>query len=92
MRYLWRNGKWVPKHLAKPLHGPSIGAVMSDISERVSPIDGTVITSRSHLRHHNRAHGVIDVGDDPSLKRPPERKYPDGLKQDIARAFAERGY
>lgn len=35
--------------------------IRGDIEPFVSPIDGSVITSRSTLREHNRRHGVADM-------------------------------
>ena len=45
--------------------------LMPDLAESfVSPVDGTVISSRSTLRAHNRRNGVSDVGNDPAFKHP----------------------
>ena len=38
--------------------------VMSDIQEFVSPIDRSVIGSRSQLRAHESRHGVKQIGND----------------------------
>lgn len=43
--------------------GPSGPFFMSDISSFVSPLDYSVISSRSTLREHERKHGVRQVGD-----------------------------
>ena len=37
---------------------------MADIEEFVSPIDKTVIGSRSKLREYERQHGVRQIGND----------------------------
>lgn len=37
--------------------------IMNDIEPFVSTIDGSVITSRSHLREHMRQHGVTNAAD-----------------------------
>ena len=37
--------------------------VQGDIDSFVSPIDGRVISDRSHLRRHNKEHGVTDKRD-----------------------------
>ena len=37
--------------------------VMEDIKPFVSPVDGTVISSRPHLEAHNRRHGVTNSAD-----------------------------
>ena len=38
--------------------------VMSDIEEFVSPVDKTLIGSRSGLRNHERRHGIRQIGND----------------------------
>ena len=60
---LVEKSKWRPPDAAGPMFMP-------DIVEAVSPVDGTVVSSRSVRAEHNRRNGVIDVGDDPSLWRP----------------------
>jgi hypothetical protein len=37
---------------------------MSDIEEFVSPVDKSVIGSRSALRNHERRHGIRQIGND----------------------------
>lgn len=88
--FVFRNGELIPKHLAGP-HPRAASRefqVMPDIAEFRSPVDGSVISSRSHLRHHNRAHGVAQIGNDRLERRftpaPP-------VEPDILRAIAERG-
>jgi hypothetical protein len=38
---------------------------MSDIGEYWSPLSGKMVTSRSQRRDEMRAHGVIEVGNEP---------------------------
>ena len=60
--YVIRDGKCVEKHLAEPLNYPaSDGApsVIPDIVPFVSPIDGTVINSRTQYRDHCKRHDVV---------------------------------
>jgi len=38
--------------------------VMADIEEFVSPVDKSVIGSRSGLRDHERRHGIRQIGND----------------------------
>jgi len=50
--------------------------IMPDIEPFVSPVDGTTISSRPHLREHNRKHGVTNSADYPKeyvAKRGKER-------------------
>jgi len=37
--------------------------VQEDIKPFVSPVDGSIISTRADLRHHNRKHGVTDPRD-----------------------------
>ena len=37
--------------------------IQGDIDPFVSPVDGSVISDRSHLRRHNARHGVTDKRD-----------------------------
>lgn len=57
----------------------------------LSPVDGKPIGSRADLRRHNAEHGVIDVGSDSSVRRPPPRpdRSGEGLDRDIRAAYAE---
>ena len=42
---------------------PEAPAFMPDIAEFASPIDGSLIASRSALKEHERKHNVRQVGD-----------------------------
>ncbi len=44
-------------------HINSSAYIQGDIEAFTSPIDGSVISDRSHLREHNRRHGVTDPRD-----------------------------
>ena len=69
MKTTWvlRDGKLVPK-----VRSRRIGLqLIPDLADSfVSPVDGSVISSRSNLREHNRRNGVADVGNDPAFKHP----------------------
>jgi hypothetical protein len=43
--------------------GRNVSTLMSDIEPFQSPIDGSVITSRSRLREHHKEHGTTDARD-----------------------------
>jgi hypothetical protein len=63
-----KSGEWKPerKRKGKPHDKWDYNRafyVMPDIKEFVSPIDGSLISSRSKLRHHNRGHNVRQCGD-----------------------------
>jgi len=56
------TGKLIPK---EEFYSSSSGgiSVLGDIEPFVSPVDGSVIGSRSTLRDHNKRHGVTDPRD-----------------------------
>lgn len=54
-----------PGYMAPKRSDKSAPMVMRDIGEYRSPIDGSMITSRSQHRDHKRAHGVEEVGNEP---------------------------
>lgn len=56
------TGKLIPKNeYLRPENNAPF--VMGDIQSFVSPIDGSVISDRRHLREHNTRHGVTDTRD-----------------------------
>ena len=70
--YVMVNGKLVEK---SPTDGGRRATyVMPDLVERISPVDGTVISSRGQLADHNRRNNVVDVGNDPAFAPGAERK------------------
>jgi len=57
------TGKLIPAeeyHQCREANAPQI---MKPIDEFKSPIDGRIIRDRSHLRQHNKEHGVTDLRD-----------------------------
>ncbi len=91
-RYVWKNGQFVDRNTGEPMHKPYAGqvcapAVHSDIPEYRSPIDGKLITSRSHQREDLKRNGCY-LGE--PLKKPravsnPKlaRKYGLPLKEEV---------
>ena len=58
----WSGGKeYINKKRTR--RGKSL-QVMSDIEEFISPVDKTLIGSRSGLRNHERRHGIRQIGND----------------------------
>jgi len=57
-----KTGKLIPKgeYVSRETDAPTILAAMEPF---VSPIDGTIISDRSHLRAHNAKHGVTNIAD-----------------------------
>lgn len=69
--YVWRDG-WKDKRTGEPMPKPFAGQicapmVVSDIPEYRSPINGALITSRSHRREDLARHDCVEI--DPP-KRP----------------------
>lgn len=65
--------------------------VMRDIGEYKSPLDGSVITSRSQHRDHMRAHDVVEVGNEKigNLTAAREREVPK-VDIDLGQAIKHR--
>ncbi len=61
-KYIWHEGRWVPREEfrrpASRIH------VIPDVQAFRSPVDGSVISSRSALREHERRHDVRQIGND----------------------------
>lgn len=53
-----------PEYSAPKRSQHAMPMVIRDIGEYRSPLDGSVITSRSHHRDHMRAHDVVEVGNE----------------------------
>ncbi len=60
----WSDFKPATVAKVKQPEGPSGPFFMKDIAEFVSPIDYSVISSRSQLREHEQRHQVRQVGSD----------------------------
>ena len=89
--YVFRDGKLIPKHLAKPLRrvygrGPN---VISDIEDVRSMIDGKHYSSRRHYRDHVKDNDCQIVGNDLNNAKPHEIPDAPGLEDDIAQAMGE---
>lgn len=70
--------------------GEAVGSamIMSDIGEYRSPLDGSMVTSRSQHRDHMRRHEVIEVGNECFNPRPrDERAALPSAGYDIQRAI-----
>ena len=59
--YIYRKGNLVEKRQRNAEGGYSI---ISDVEPFTSPIDGTVLSSRSQIREHERKHQVRQCGND----------------------------
>ena len=56
------SGKLIPKEEFQR-EEPASPAIHGDIDPFVSPVDGSVISDRAHLRAHNKRHNVTNVAD-----------------------------
>ena len=63
MKLYWNRETWKWEE-NPPVYGGKSAQVMSDISEFKSPIDGSIISSRSGLKEHEKIHGVRQIGND----------------------------
>lgn len=69
--YVWRDGGFYEKFTGERMTVPprdeiAVPAVLSDIPEYTSPIDGRLITSRSHRREDLKRNNCVDARDFPS--------------------------
>jgi hypothetical protein len=65
----WDTSEYTRKPVEKRGKSPY---VLSDIEEFVSPVDKTVIGSRSQLREHERKHNIRQVGNDYTSSEKPK--------------------
>lgn len=83
------HNRILPEYGGGPYDGCNAAAyVMSDMAPYISPLDKSVITSRSAHRDHVRDHGVLEVGTQPmgSMKREERAPMP-RVGHDIVRAM-----
>jgi len=73
--------------------GQQSAYIMPDKQPYVSPMDGSLITSRSHHREHMRRHGVEEAGDMPigSMHRQDRDVQPPINGRDIADTIQQLG-
>ena len=64
--------------------------VIGDSMEPTQHVDGKLYTSKSQYRAVTKAHGMIEVGNDPARFRPNKPPKPDrkAIKEAVQRAFA----
>ena len=88
---VYRNGKFVLKHLAGPRHRSS--AAPNVISDSMDPLKhmgtGRILDSKSAFRRDTIASGCIEVGTDPAALRERPKIEPRGVHEDVKRAVAE---
>lgn len=89
-RYIWRDGEFRDRLTGEAMDKPYAGqivlpAVLSDIPEYRSPIDGQPITSRSHRREDLKRNNCVEY--EPSMK-PKSEKF-EAFEERRQRAIAE---
>lgn len=95
MTYAWidlGDGRSVFRNVAEQPRGPvshlPSPMVISDTMDLTEHIDGKFYDSKSRFRKVTKAHGCVEVGNDPARFRKPERKKPDrkAIKDAVKRA------
>ena len=88
---VYRNGKFVAKHLAGPLHAASKApAVHTDsMAPTKHMATGRVLDSKSAFRADTKASGCVEVGTDPAALRDRPKIAPRGVHEDVKRALSE---
>ncbi len=93
MRSFWDSEarRWVPEEEYRGSRGsiPAGPMIMKDCGECRSPIDGQILSSRSHRREHMKRHKVVELGDDPIRTRKPVEMPPidDAVRQAAAKVY-----
>ncbi len=68
--YVYRNGKLIPKHLAKPRYSKRVSGVISDTMDAlIHPCTGKMMDSKSEFRKVTKAKGGIEVGNEKLVDR-----------------------
>jgi hypothetical protein len=62
-------------------------AVFDDMTPYRSPVDGSIINSRSDHRNHLKEHKLIEVGNEKLKPRANKPCEPEGIAKDIVRAI-----
>ena len=81
-----------PSLHARSIHGcPMVIADEMPATQHMA--DGEIYTSKSRFRAVTRAHGCIEVGNDPAMFRPKPKSKPDrqAVKAAVGRAFSKAG-
>jgi hypothetical protein len=65
--------------------------VISDDIDLASPVSGERFTSKSDLRRHYRANGVVEVGNDRIKPRDNDNRPIKDIEADVAKAFQQHG-
>lgn len=85
--YVFRDGKLIPKHKAKPLPLAGSPMVISDsLPDTFNPVDGKRYSSKAAYYRAVRAAGCEIMGNEAPRTAPPPREL-GGIEQDIQRSY-----
>lgn len=93
------NGKLIPKDESYEAASPNAPAVLGDLPDFVSSIDGSLVRGRAGLRDHCARHDVVPTTDLKGLPpkpafndAPPSEKYRQETRNTIAEIINSRNY
>ena len=92
------GGKLIDKSTLVYQDAQGAPAILGDVPDFVSPIDGTLVSGRAGLREHCRRHDVVPTADLAGLPPKPfvnaelSREYREQTRQVIADVVNSRGY
>lgn len=92
------GGKLIDKSTLVRSESQGVPAILGDVPDFVSPIDGTVVSGRAGLREHCRRHDVVPTADLAGLPPKPfvntnlDPRYREQTRQVIADVINSRGY
>ena len=95
--YIQIGGKLYDKSTLVHSDAPSAPAILGDVPDFVSPIDGTIVSGRAGLRDHCRRHDVVPTAELTGCKPKPmtlptSEAYREQTRQVIADVINSRGY
>lgn len=96
--YVQINGVLYDKSTLVDSNAPSVPAILGDVPDFVSPIDGTLVSGRAGLREHCRRHDVVPTAELAGLPPKPfvnleiSREHREQTRQVIADVINSRGY
>jgi hypothetical protein len=85
--FVYRNGEIVPKHTAEPRDSGASYIISDNMADTWHPASGKIMSSKSEFRKETRAHGCVEVGNEPLRNKPIPPRPRAG--PDIARAIEQ---
>ena len=95
--YIQIGGKLIDKSTLVHQDASSAPAILGDVPDFISPIDGTLVSGRAGMRDHCRRHDVVPTEELKGLPNKPfviptPQSHRDATKQVIAEIIDSRGY